>query len=314
MAMPSILVTYKLPSSAIEPLAAIGDVDVYREGVLSRDELIRRVRGKQGLVVAALDKIDKDVIDAGSDLRIIANVAVGYNNLDVAYARSKGIVLTNTPDVLTEATANMAMTLILAVTRRIVEGDRIVRRGEWKGFSLDFMIGSDIRDRQLGIIGLGRIGRSVAEKARQFGMRIAYHNPSARSVAGYESMSFDQLLATSDVISIHVPLSADTRHLIDRTALSRMKRSAYLINTSRGPVVDEDALAWALREGIIKGAGLDVYEEEPRIHPGLLALENVVLVPHMASATAETRAAMYDLVARNVISVLSGKPPVTPIP
>ena len=314
MAMPSILVTYKLPSSAIEPLAAIGDVDVYREGVLSKDELIRRVRGKQGLVVAALDKIDKDVIDAGSDIRIIANVAVGYNNLDVAYARSKGIVLTNTPDVLTEATANMAMTLILAVTRRIVEGDRIVRRGEWKGFSLDFMIGSDIRDRQLGIIGLGRIGRSVAEKARQFGMRIAYHNPSARSVAGYESMSFDQLLATSDVISIHVPLSADTRHLIDRTALSRMKRSAYLINTSRGPVVDEDALAWALREGIIKGAGLDVYEEEPRIHPGLLALENVVLVPHMASATAETRAAMYDLVARNVISVLSGKPPVTPIP
>jgi glyoxylate reductase len=314
MAMPSILVTYKLPSSAIEPLAAIGDVDVYREGVLSKDELMRRVRGKQGLVVAALDKIDKDVIDAGSDLRIIANVAVGYNNLDVAYARSKGIVLTNTPDVLTEATANMAMTLMLAVTRRIVEGDRIVRRGEWKGFSLDFMIGSDIRDRQLGIIGLGRIGRSVAEKARQFGMRIAYHNPSARSVAGYESMSFDQLLATSDVISIHVPLSADTRHLIDRTALSRMKRSAYLINTSRGPVVDEDALAWALREGIIKGAGLDVYEEEPKIHPGLLALENVVLVPHMASATAETRAAMYDLVARNVISVLSGKPPVTPIP
>jgi glyoxylate reductase len=314
MAMPSILVTYKLPSSAIEPLAAIGDVDVYREGVLSKDELMRRVRGKQGLVVAALDKIDKDVIDAGSDLRIIANVAVGYNNLDVGYARSKGIVLTNTPDVLTEATANMAMTLMLAVTRRIVEGDRIVRRGEWKGFSLDFMIGSDIRDRQLGIIGLGRIGRSVAEKARQFGMRIAYHNPSARSVAGYESMSFDQLLATSDVISIHVPLSADTRHLIDRTALSRMKRSAYLINTSRGPVVDEDALAWALREGIIKGAGLDVYEEEPKIHPGLLALENVVLVPHMASATAETRAAMYDLVARNVISVLSGKPPVTPIP
>jgi glyoxylate reductase len=314
MAMPSILVTYKLPSSAIEPLAAIGDVDVYREGVLSKDELMRRVRGKQGLVVAALDKIDKDVIDAGSDLRIIANVAVGYNNLDVSYARSKGIVLTNTPDVLTEATANMAMTLMLAVTRRIVEGDRIVRRGEWKGFSLDFMIGSDIRDRQLGIIGLGRIGRSVAEKARQFGMRIAYHNPSARSVAGYESMSFDQLLATSDVISIHVPLSADTRHLIDRTALSRMKRSAYLINTSRGPVVDEDALAWALREGIIKGAGLDVYEDEPKIHPGLLALENVVLVPHMASATAETRAAMYDLVARNVISVLSGKPPVTPIP
>jgi glyoxylate reductase len=314
MAKPSILVTYKLPSSAITPLEAIAVVDVFRDGVLSREQLMQRVKGKQGIVVAALDKIDKDVIDAGSDLKVIANVAVGYNNLDVPYARSKGIILTNTPDVLTEATANMAMTLILAATRRIVEGDRLVRRGDWKGFSLDFMIGSDVKDKQLGIVGLGRIGRAVAEKARQFGMKIAYHNPSARTVAGYESMSLDQLLATSDVISVHVPLSPQTRHLIDRTAFSRMKRSTYFINTSRGPVVDEDALAWALREGIIKGAALDVYEEEPKVHPGLLALENVVLVPHMASATAETRAAMYDLVARNVVNVLTGKAPVTPIP
>jgi glyoxylate reductase len=314
MAKPSILVTYKLPSSAITPLEAIAEVDVFRDGVLSREQLLQRVKGKQGIVVAALDKIDKDVIDAGSDLKVIANVAVGYNNLDVPYARSKGITLTNTPDVLTEATANMAITLILAATRRIVEGDRLVRRGDWKGFSLDFMIGSDVKDKQLGIVGLGRIGKAVAEKARQFGMKIAYHNPSARTVPGYESMSLDQLLATSDVISIHVPLSPQTRHLIDRTAFSRMKRSTYFINTSRGPVVDEDALAWALREGIIKGAALDVYEEEPNVHPGLLALENVVLVPHMASATAETRAAMYDLVARNVVNVLTGKAPVTPIP
>jgi glyoxylate reductase len=310
----SILVTYKLPSSAIEPLSAVGDVDVYREGVLTKDQLIQRVKGKNALVVAALDKIDKDVIDAGRDLKVISNVAVGYNNLDVPYARSKGIVLTNTPDVLTDSTSNMAMTLILAVTRRIVEGDRLVRRGDWKGFSLDFMIGSEIRDKQLGIVGLGRIGRAVAEKASTFGMKIAYHNPSARAISGYEAMSLDQLLATSDVLSLHVPLSPQTKHLIDRTALSRMKRSAYLINTSRGPVVDEDGLAWALREGIIKGAGLDVYEDEPRVHPGLLALENVVLVPHMASATTETRAAMYDLVARNVVNVLSGHPPITPIP
>lgn len=314
MSRPSILVTYKLPSSAIEPLAAVGDVDVCRDGVLTKDQLIERVKGKQAIVVAALDKIDKDVVDAGSDLKVISNVAVGYNNLDVPYARSKGIILTNTPDVLTDSTANMAITLILAVTRRIVEGDRLVRRGDWKGFSLDFMIGSEIRDRQLGIVGLGRIGQAVAEKARHFGMRIAYHNPSARSVAGYESMSLDQLLATSDIVSLHVPLSPQTRHLIDRTAFSRMRRSAYLINTSRGSVVDEEALVWALSEGIIKGAGLDVYENEPHVHPGLLKLENVVLVPHMASATAETRAAMYDLVARNVVNVLTGKPPVTPIP
>jgi glyoxylate reductase len=314
MSKPSILVTYKLPSSAIAPLEAIGDVEVFRDGVLSKDELIRRVKDKQALVVAALDKVDRDVVDAGSELKVISNVAVGYNNLDVPYARAKGIVLTNTPDVLTEATANMTMTLILAVTRRIVEGDRLVRRGEWKGFALDFMIGSEIRAHQLGIVGLGRIGQAVAEKASSFGMTIAYHNPSARAVPSYESMSLDHLLATSDVISLHVPLSPQTRHLIDRTALSRMKRSAYLINTSRGPVVDEEALAWALRESVIKGAGLDVYEDEPKIHPDLLKLENVVLVPHMASATAETRAAMYDLVARNVVNVLSGKPPVTPIP
>lgn len=314
MVRPSILVTYKLPASAITPLEAVGDVEVYRDGVLSHDELVTRVKGKQAVVVAALDKIDKAVIDAGSDLKIVANVAVGYNNLDVPYARAKGIVLTNTPDVLNEATANMAITLMLAVTRRIVEGDRVVRRGEWKGFALDFMIGSDVRDRQLGIIGMGRIGQVVADKAATFGMKIAYHSPSPRSLPEYESLSLDQLLATSDVVSVHVPLVPQTRHLIDRAALSRMKRSAYLINTSRGPVVDEDALAWALREGIIKGAGLDVYEEEPKIHPGLLASENVVLVPHMASATAETRSAMYDLVARNVANVLTGKPPVTPIP
>lgn len=317
MAKPSILVTYKLPATAIAPLESIGEVEVYREGVLTHDELIKRVKGRQAVVVAALDKIDKPVIDAGTDLKIVANVAVGYNNLDLAYARSKGIVLTNTPDVLTEATANMAMTLILAVTRRIVEGDRLVRRGEWKGFALDFMIGSDIRHRQLGIVGIGRIGQVVAEKAKNLGMKIAYYDPTPPAqlaVKNYESMSLDQLLATSDVVSIHVPLVLETRHLIDRTALSRMKRSAYLINTSRGPVVDEDALAWALREGIIKGAGLDVYEEEPKIHPGLLTLENVVLVPHLASATAETRTAMYELAARNVVNVLSGKPPVTPIP
>jgi glyoxylate reductase len=313
MARPSILVTYKLPAAAVSKLEAVGDVEVYKDGVLPYDELLKRVKGRQALVVAGLDKIDKAIIDRGADLKVIANVAVGFNNVDVPYARSKGIVVTNTPDVLTEATANMAIALILTATRRLTEAERLLRRGEWKGFRFDFMVGSDIRDHQLGVVGIGRIGQVVAEKARSLGMRIAYYDTVPRSVPGYESMTLDQLLSTSDVVTLHVPLLPETKHLINRTSLSRMKRSAYLINTSRGPVVDEDALVWALREGIIKGAGLDVYEDEPRVHPGLMALENVVLVPHLASATDGTRLAMADLAARNAINVLTGQPPETPV-
>ncbi|GAC1454554.1 MAG: D-glycerate dehydrogenase [Gemmatimonadaceae bacterium] len=314
MARPSILVTYKLPAAAVSKLEAVGDVEVYKDGILPYDELLKRVKGRQALVVAGLDKIDQAIIDRGTDLKIIANVAVGFNNVDVPYARSKGIAVTNTPDVLTEATANMAIALILTATRRLTEAERLLRRGEWKGFRFDFMVGSDIRDHQLGVVGIGRIGQVVAEKAKNLGMRIAYYDTVPRNLPGYESMSLDQLLSTSDVVTLHVPLLPETRHLINRTSLSRMKRSAYLINTSRGPVIDEDALVWALREGIIKGAGLDVYEDEPRVHPGLMALENVVLVPHLASATDGTRLAMADLAARNAINVLTGKPPETPVP
>jgi glyoxylate reductase len=313
MPKPSILVTYKLPSAAIATLETVGDVEV-PSAIISGEELLKRVKGKDALVVVDLMKIDKAVIDAAPDLKVIANVAVGYNNIDVAYARSKNVVVTNTPDVLTDATANLTIALILATTRRLTEAERLLRRGDWKGARFDFMIGSDIRDRQLGIIGFGRIGSLVAEKARAFGMRIAVHARGQRKAPGYESMSLDQLLSTSDVISVHVPLVPETRHLIDRTALSRMKRSAYLINTSRGPVVDEEALVWALAEGIIKGAGLDVYEDEPRVHPGLIALENVVLAPHIASATDGTRLAMADLACRNAARVLSGQPPITPVP
>lgn len=313
MAKPSILVTYKLPAAAMATLEAAGDVDV-PSGILSPDDLVERARGKDALVVVDLMKVDKAVIDAAPGLKVIANVAVGYNNIDVDYARSRHVVVTNTPDVLTDATANMTIALILAATRRLTEAERLLRRGEWRGQRFDFMIGSDIRDRQLGIIGIGRIGQLVAEKAQALGMRIAYYTKNRRQLPGCESMSLDQLLSTSDVVSLHVPLLPETRHLIDRTALSRMKRSSYLINTSRGAVVDENALVWALKEGIIKGAGLDVYENEPKVHPGLLALENVVLVPHLASATDGTRLAMADLAARNAVNVLSGKPPITPVP
>jgi glyoxylate reductase len=231
----------------------------------------------------------------------------------VAYARSRGIEVTNTPDVLTEAVADFTWALMLAVSRRLAEGDRLLRRGAWKGWGFDFMLGSELKGKQLGLVGLGRIGRAVAAKAPAFGMSVAYTTPRETELAGAHSLSLDRLLNTSDIVSLHVPLTAQTRHLIDRRALTRMKRSAYLINTARGPVVDEAALAWALQELLIAGAALDVYENEPAVHPDLLVLENVLLVPHLASGTTETRTAMAELAVENVIAVLSGRPPLTPV-
>ena len=312
---PRVFVTGKIPRSVIRTLEASCEVDAWSgDTAISHDELLTRVRGQQGLVSLITEGIDRAVINAGADLRVIANVAVGYNNVDVAAARERGIVVTNTPDVLTSATADFTWALILAITRRLGEGERLIRRGEWKRWSMDFMVGMELRGKLLGIVGLGRIGRAVAERARAFGMRIAYTSRSAQDFAGAEHMSFDRLLATSDVVSLHVPLVPETTHLINSTSLARMKRSAYLINTTRGPVVDEAALVWALKERLISGAALDVYEKEPDVHPGLMGLENVVLAPHLGSATVDTRTAMADLAARNVIAVLSGQAPVTPVP
>jgi glyoxylate reductase len=263
--------------------------------------------------------VDGALLDAAPGLRIVANIAVGYDNIDLSAARLRGVVVTNTPDVLTEATADLTWGLILAATRRIAEGERLLRRGAWSGWALDFMLGSDLRGKQLGIVGLGRIGRAVASRAGAFGMRVAFTtlegcaDPPEAATGGWRRLGLDELLSTSDVVSFHVPLTPATRHLIDRRAILRMKRRAYLVNTSRGPVVDEAALAWALREGLIAGAALDVYEEEPRVHPDLLGLENVVLAPHLGSATVETRTAMADLAARNVLAVLAGEPPLTPV-
>ena len=243
----------------------------------------------------------------------MANVAVGYNNIDVAAARSRGIIVTNTPDVLTESVADFAWALILALTRRLSEGERLLRRGDWKGWAFDFMLGTELRGKQLGVLGFGRIGQAVAVRAAVFGMRVATASNRDTLPDGVERMSLDRLLNSSDVVSLHVPLNDETRHLIDRRALTRMKRSAYLINTARGPVVDEEALAWALRERLIAGAALDVYEQEPVVHPDLLPLENVLLVPHLGSGTTETRTAMAALAVDNVRAVLSGQPPLTPV-
>ena len=311
---PAILVTRKLPSSVIDKLSAVAEVDLYTgDAAIPPDELRARVAGKDALICLLTDAVDRTVIDAAPTLKAIATVAVGYNNIDVSYARSRGIVVTNTPDVLTESVADFTWSLILAITRRLSEGERLVRRGEWKGWALDLLLGTELRGKQLGLIGVGRIGRAVAARAAAFGMKIAH--TSRRDVADVgEAMQLDRLLLTSDIVSLHVPLTPETRYLIDKRSLTRMKRSAYLINTSRGPVVDEAALAWALRHHLLAGAALDVYEHEPIVHPDLLPLENVLLVPHLGSGTTETRTAMADLAAENVLAVLGGRPPLTPIP
>jgi glyoxylate reductase len=259
------------------------------------------------------DRVDDEVLDSGRDLKIVANIAVGFNNIDLDACRKRGVIATNTPDVLTNACADFTWGLILAVTRRLGEGERELRRGDWKGWALDHLLGMELRGKQLGLVGVGRIGRAVAEKAPAFGMRIAYTDQAPMNLPQAEFMTLDRLLATSDVVSLHCPLLPETRHLIDRKSLAKMKRSAYLINTSRGPVVDEAALAWALKERLIAGAALDVYEEEPKVNAELASLENVMLIPHLASATTETRTAMADLAALNVLNVLGGRPPITPL-
>ena len=313
--MSSILVTRRLPSSVLAKLESVGNIDLYPgEMPMSHDELRSRVVGKAAVVSMLTEQIDPSVIDAGRDLKIVANVAVGYNNIDVGYARSHGVIVTNTPDVLTESVADFTWALILAVTRRLSEGERVVRSGRWKGWAFDFMLGTELRGKQIGLVGLGRIGRAVATRAQAFGMRVAYTARRATELPSAESMSLDRLLNTSDVVSLHVPLTPETRHLIGKPAFARMKRSAYLINTSRGPVIDEGALAWALQQRLIAGAALDVYENEPVIHPDLLSLENVLLVPHLGSGTTETRTAMADLAVANVVAVLGGHAPLTPVP
>ena len=268
------------------------------------EELAARIRGKEGLISVLTDKIGPELLASADRLKVVANIAVGYENINVPAARERGVTVTNTPDVLTEATAELTWALILAAARRIAEGDRLIRRDGWKGWALDFMLGTELRGKQLGIIGRGRIGRAVAAKAPAFGMTAVFAK---------HDMSFDELLVSSDVISIHTPMAPETRHLFDRRTLARMKRTAILVNAARGPIVDEEALAWALKERLIAAAGLDVFEREPVVHEALLGLENVVLVPHLGSATRETRTAMIDLAIDNVLAVLAGRPPLTPV-
>lgn len=309
------LVTRRLPSSVLAKLKQIGDIDLYTgDAAIPRAELLARVADADALVCLLTDPVDREVIDRAPKLKIVANVAVGYNNVDVPYARGRGIVVTNTPDVLTESVADFAWAMILGITRRLSEGERLVRSGQWTGWALDQLLGMELRGKQLGLVGAGRIARAVAARAGVFGMRVAYAVRRPAQISNGELMSLDRLLVTSDVLSLHVPLTPETTHLIDRKSLARMKRSAFLVNTSRGPVVDEAALAWALQNHLLAGAALDVYEHEPAVHSDLLPLDNVLLLPHLGSATTETRTAMADLAVENVIAVVAGRPPVTPVP
>jgi glyoxylate reductase len=304
----------------LAPLAEVCDVDAH-DGPepLAPADLVARLQDKDGVVAVLTNRFDRATIEACPRLKVIANVAVGYDNIDVEAAAGRGIVVTNTPDVLTDAVADLTIGLVLALTRRLVEGDRLVRRGGWRGWALDFMLGTEIRGKQIGIVGPGRIGRAVAARASAFGMRVAFAGRRRDGPVAYGGgleaplLPLEALLNTSDIVSLHAPLTPATRHLIDQTALVRMKRSAFLVNTARGPLVDEAALVWALREHVIAGAALDVFEDEPAVHPALTELENVVLVPHLGSATRETRTAMADLAVRNVVAVLTGRPPLTPV-
>lgn len=311
----NIFVSHKLPSAVIAKLATVGDVEVFDgDATITPEQLRASVAGKHALITMLTEKVDAALLEAGPDLKVVANVAVGFNNIDVAACRARGVICTNTPDVLTESVADFTWALILAITRRLSEGERVLRRHEWKGWAFDYMLGTELRGKQLGLVGLGRIAEAVAARASVFGVRVAYASRRDKGLPNAQRLSLDELLVTSDVVSLHVPLTPETTHLIDRKALTRMKRSAYLINTARGPVVDEEALAWALKERLIAGAALDVYEREPIVHPDLFELDNVLLVPHLGSGTTETRTAMADLAADNVVAVLSGRPAVTPIP
>jgi lactate dehydrogenase-like 2-hydroxyacid dehydrogenase len=316
MDKPSVYVTRAIPDETIEALRARFRVEVNPDDrALTRDELHAKIKGRAAVVTLLTDAIDDAFFEAaGSQLKIVANYAVGFNNFDLAAAERRGVVLTNTPGVLDGATATHTMTLLLATARRIAEADKFVRDGKWKGWAPMFFIGLDVDRKTLGVAGLGRIGKNVARKARAFDMKIIYADvapdPAFEAETGAIRVDKETLLAQSDFLTLHVPLTADTRHFIGETELRKMKRTAVLINASRGPVVDERALVRALREKWIWGAGLDVFEDEPALAPGLVELENAVIVPHIASATVETRLAMGRIVVDNVTAVLTGaKPP-----
>lgn len=315
-----VVVTGRIPKAALEKLRAEHEVDAWDgEQSISREELLGKVAGADALVTLLTERVDAELLEAaGPQLQVVSNVAVGYDNIVVADCTARNVRATNTPGVLTEATADIAFGLILMATRRLGEGERLIRSGTpWK-WGMFFLLGSSLQGKTLGVVGMGGIGQATARRAKAFGMEVVYQSrseidPAIAAELGARRVELDELLAISDVVSLHCPYGPNTHHLIGAEQLAAMKPEAYLVNTARGPIVDEAALAQALREGAIAGAGLDVFEKEPAVHPDLLELENVTLVPHLGSSTVETRTAMAVLASENTLAVLRGEDPVTPV-
>ncbi len=318
---PKITVTGRIPDAGLDLLRSIDGSDVWAwmdDAVIPTEVRNEQLADADAAVTLLTDRVDDDFLAAAPKLQIVANVAVGYNNIDVEACTRRGVIVTNTPGVLIDATADLAMGLVLMSTRRLGEGERLIRSGTAWQWSMFMMLGTGLQGRTLGIVGLGGIGEALATRARAFGMRIVYHNrrnvdTEVEQRLDAQRVDFDELLATSDIVSLNCPYSEATHHLIDASALAAMKSTAFLVNTARGPIVDEAALVEALVNGVIAGAALDVFENEPTVHPGLLSLDNVVLVPHLGSATVETRAAMATTAASNVVEVLAGRTPHNPV-
>jgi len=318
MGQPYVFVTRKLPDHVIEQLREVAEVKVwpYEDVQVTREVLLEEAKKADALLTMLSDRIDQEVMEAGRNLKVVANLAVGFDNVNIRCATEKGIAICNTPDVLTDTTADLTFALLMAAARRLIEAAEFVKEGQWKSWSPFLLAGSDVHHKTIGIVGMGKIGQAVAKRARGFDMEILYHNRSrneeAERTLGARYCSFNELLERSDFVVCLTPLTDDTRHLFDETAFRKMKKTAIFVNASRGPVVDEDALYKALVDGEISGAGLDVFYKEPidASHP-LLTLRNVVALPHIGSASTETRLAMMELCCRNILAVLQGEKPET---
>jgi len=314
-----VYVTRKVPQSALDMFDGKVDWDVNPDDrVLDRDELLAAVADVDGLLPLLTDAIDAELFDAAPNLKIVANYAVGYNNIDVDEATKRGVLITNTPGVLTETTADLTWALLMSIARRIVEGDRFMRADKYVGWAPLLLLGSDVFGKTLGIVGIGQIGQAVARRAMGFNMKVLYSDmfqlaPVAEQLLNAEKVEMDELLQRADYVTMHVPLMEETHHLIGAEQFDMMKDDAYLINASRGPVIDEVALVEALANNKIKGAALDVFEDEPLMKPGLGDLDNVVVIPHLGSATIETRTSMANLAVNNILNFLGGDAPLTPV-